>query len=1438
MVHLHTHSMYSLRDSIIRPEELIQRLKEIGQTAIAVTDHGGSLGGVSLYQRLKEAGIKYIHGCEFYICQDTAVRDKTAKYYHLVALCKNETGRRNLNTLISLSERPENRYVKPRIDFRMLSQHGSGLIILSACLAGEVSRAIQDGYIQEARRTALRYQAQFGADYFLEVQSHSDPVQIEVNREILRIGKQLDIPCVVTTDAHYTWEADRKYQNKYAFNGAYKEDGEAYIDCFIQSESEVRDRLSYLDSEAIDELIANTDRISAECNVEMPLSPPIMPKVDTPPRFKSNHEWLESLCLDGFRRKLNIDYETKSVYDASRFMTRYLHDSDGGQTGEEQFQFTEAEIKEYCDRYDYELNALIKMGFVDYVLLVYSYASVGKRRGIARGSGGGSLINYLTDITNIDPIEHGLYFERFIDVGALSQLESGEITAKELKIPDIDLDFSKESCDEVLRFLYQTYGEDKVASIGKFGTNQTKGTIRDMCRVLDIGLEEADRIAKSFESYEIEEIDRMIAGELPQPASAKEAVRNVKAHPELFEYVRKLNGLPKSFGLHACFTEDALVTTDHGQIQISDIKPGDSVLTKMGRFRKVIQTSKLKSDNLVRISASGVPNITCTSDHLFLVKRRLHSRRHIFSKPMWISASEIKKSDIIATAINQNSKIPYYGNLSTEADDFWWVVGRYIGDGWLEHPRGRSERRTIICCSKIGISELNTICSHLEKAKLKYRITEAATTYKVHILVPEMYDFLLQFGRYAVGKHLTSTVQDLPRNFLKTFLAGYFSADGYKDKKGFQNFKTVSKKLAIDIKQAVAKVYNRHSGVCIIPEKEEMICGRKIHSKEKYTCYFSETPRSKERCFFDYPYIWVFVNNVDTLDNESYVYDLTVDEDSSYVINGAVVHNCGKIVATRELDYYLPSCYDSEGIRYLQGDMHDVEDVGLVKIDILGLRTLDAEFDTLEQSGQTLEFLNPKQDYTDQKVLDVFRNGDTVGIFQMSSPGMKNTLKKMNVSGIEDLSVANALFRPGSIQYIDNYCRRKAGEESYEYLHQDLEPILKNTYGIIVFQEQLIEIGRMAGLHNPDQLRKATGKKKPALLAAIQPELKEKLLARGWSEAQFDKLWSDMLEFAKYSFNKSHSSAYAIIAYANAKQKAYFPAEFYSGLCNSYIGKSDFVKNEAQEIIGDMARHGIRIAPASFRNDHRRCSVKDGRVIWGIPLIRDCNAALANVLYELRDTTETHFWRIAKKLCGSGMKSRLQILIKLGFFHEYGTAAELLRIMDLAELFKYGDRKLIAKDKVPKNSALRSMTERFLTDRGVNGAELKAYKILDCPSLLDELEAYVKTLNLGELDRKILIAAQIEYIGALAIPSGKEEDRKLLYVNNLFPLRRKSDGKLFGYSVSYTSIGSGVSGTMTVFLERFQHTPIKTGDTILCKAWKKDKRNDRVYFRMIDYEKH
>lgn len=1081
MVHLHTHSMYSLRDSIIRPEEIVQRLAEIGQSTIAITDHGNSLGGVSLYKTLKENGIKYIHGVEFYICDDVKVKDKNNKYYHLVALCKNEQGRLNLNKLMSMSQHPDNFYSKPRIDFEMLSQYGEGLIIMSACLAGEVSKAFIAGEDESAREIALRYHSRFGEDYYLEIQAHRDPEQIEVNGKILSLAQALNIQVVVTCDAHYTWEKDRQYQNKYAFNGSYKEDGEAYVDCFIQSEDEIRQRLSYFPQEIVETLISNTDVVAAKCNVEMPLSAPIMPEIKTPPEFTSNKQWLQQLCAQGFKEKLNIDLERRAVVDGSSLL------------------LSQKEIDSYIQRYEYELNALDKMGFIDYILLVYSYSNVGHRRGIARGSGGGSLINYLTNITNIDPIEHKLYFERFIDVGALAQLESGEITPKELKIPDIDLDFSGESCDEVMRFLYETYGEERVASIGKFGTNQTKGTIRDMCKVLDISLESADKIAKAFENYELDEIDNMISGQLEVSAGAKTAIQCVKDYPVLFDYVRKLNGLPKSFGLHAC----------------------------------------------------------------------------------------------------------------------------------------------------------------------------------------------------------------------------------------------------------------------------------------------------------------------------------------------------GKVISTRPLDDFLPSCYDSKGIRYLQGDMHDVEDVGLVKVDVLGLRTLDAEYDALEMAGEDLSFVNPKQDFKDPNVLRIFSEGDTLGIFQMASSGMKSTLKKMNVSGIEDLSVANALFRPGSLQYIDAYCNRKAGKESFEYLHPDLEPILENTFGIIVFQEQLIEIGRMAGLHNPDLLRKATGKKNPKLLAEIKPELESKLKARGWTQEQFNEIWSDMLEFAKYSFNKSHSSAYAIIAYMTAKEKAYYPAEFYAGLCNSYIGESSFVKDNAAEIVEDISRHNIRILPFDFRQDHRRCNVVDGKLVWAIPLIKDCNQQMAEALYQVRDKTYTHFWRLAKELRESGLgEASIDILIKLGFFNEFGNCRELLRIMESVVYFKYGTRASVKKAALQEGGYMWNIICQFATDTNDKGDELKTFRIIDCESILDCCEDFIKESGLDELETKILIQYQTEKLGFSGMATGKESDRRKLYIRGVYPLNRKSDGKQFGYSVIGRSIGSGKESRYTVFNRSFDKDPIQVGDMVYCEKYEVSRdKNDKskVYYAMTQY---
>jgi len=1046
----------------------VERLKELGQTAVAITDHGNLYAGVSIYKELKKAGIKYIHGIEFYTCDNTKEKDKNNRYYHLIVLCKNEQGRRNVNRLVSLSNLQENFYFKPRIDFDLLRKHKDGLIVASACMAGELSKFIMNNDYDEAKRRALQYKEEFGDDYYIELQAHVEEEQIELNKKLAELAKECGIKTIITTDAHYVREKDRVYQGIYSFTGKYKEDGEGYVDCYIQSEEEVREKTDYLPKEIIEDSILNTERIAEMCNVELPLSAPIMPDVPIPEEYSDENEWLYDICKKGCRQKLNFDLDT--LEDVS---------ADG-------LKLSKEEKNIYRKRYDYEFDALKRMGFVGYTLLVYSYANIGKRRGKGRGSGGGSLVNYFSDITDIDPIEHELFFERYVDVSALDALERGEITAKELKIPDVDLDFASEDCERVLLWLKERYGETRVASIGRFGINHTKSTIRDIARAMNIDLATADLIAKSFGDTQIEDLDELVATGEKIPEHLRDAVAFTEKFPKLFDYVRKLSGLPKSFGLHPC----------------------------------------------------------------------------------------------------------------------------------------------------------------------------------------------------------------------------------------------------------------------------------------------------------------------------------------------------GRVISVEELDYYLPSSYDENGVRILQGDEHDVEDVGLVKVDILGLRTLDHEYDTLQQIGETEEFINAKQKYNDEKVFDVFSKGDTTGIFQFSSQGMRQTLKKMQPSSIDDLSVANAMFRPGAMAHIDEYCRRKNGEEKWELLHPDLD-FLNSTYGIMVFQEQLIQIGRLAKMKNPDILRKMVGKKNASLIPIIKPELHDNLLARGWTEEQFDTLWNDIIAFAGYSFNKSHASAYAILAYMTAKEKTYYPAEFFAGLLNSYIGESNFVKEKSQEIFEDIAKHGIGYHSLSFRNDHRRCSVEDGKIRYAIPLISGMNTLTADILYKNKDTTETYFYKLLGKLYEDGLrKANITILINLGFFEEYGNSVKLKRILETFLFLDCGTKQKVKKSTVDKYPDLAKIIAKYSTDLNSKGKPLAYYNEIDVDAVYKEFEDTLRTTEVYDIPTKAKVVEQRELIGLAPFPSGKEEDRSKLFVTRVEPLCVRATGKQFGYSVYTTSFGSGKQSRFTVKGKAYREwgkNPIKENDIIRCLDWNREK---------------
>jgi DNA polymerase-3 subunit alpha len=614
----------------------------------------------------------------------------------------------------------------------------------------------------------------------------------------------------------------------------------------------------------------------------------------------------------------------------------------------------------------YEYNAIVEMGFTGYYLLVYGYATSVRRRGIARGSGGGSLVAYLLNIVDIDPIEHGLYFERFIDVAQLDLLREGIITRQELKIPDFDLDFAPTEREIIMNNIINEHGKERVAALAQFGYIWDKSAIKDVGRVLGIPFEITNQITKVLDDDEIEyaltigKFNWYTTKAKHEGEDDEQAIERSEKFTKLFDYAKKLAGLPRSYGMHPC----------------------------------------------------------------------------------------------------------------------------------------------------------------------------------------------------------------------------------------------------------------------------------------------------------------------------------------------------GKIITIDEVQHYT-AVSDNDGEMVIHLDMKDAEALGLVKVDVLGLRTIQVIYDVLDMIGKDVDYIRDL-DYNDKNILAFFEGGFTDGVFQFESDGMKNTMKNMKPRGIDDLSAVNALYRPGSMKYIDNYIGRMHGLEEFEYLHPDLEPILKNTYGIIVFQEQLIEIGRLAHMRNPDLLRQATGKKDVKKLKKAEPELREGLYKRGWTEEQVNTLWAIMLEFAKYSFNKAHSQAYAIIAFICAKLKAYHPKEFICAWFNSLEGKHDKIETAYKE----AKRLKIQFNEPTFKNTPALCKVEGIGLTYGISLIKHCNKQIADELSSLAQNNYTFFIDILIDIEEKTKinTKQLDILIKLGYFSKFGTTKFLL---DLVNQFDKGtnryDKKHKDKTKEKRIIALRAYEEMNYDDQKTLG---------------------------------------------------------------------------------------------------------------------------------------
>ncbi|MBR5338373.1 MAG: DNA polymerase III subunit alpha [Lachnospiraceae bacterium] len=505
-VHLHVHTEYSLLDGSNKINEYVDRVKELGMTSAAITDHGVMYGAIDFYKAAKAAGINPIIGCEVYVAPESRFDRENVKgddrYYHLVLLAENNTGYSNLCKIVSKGF-TEGFYYKPRVDKEVLRQYHEGIIALSACLAGEVSSYILKGRNDKAKEAALEYRDIFGeGNFFLELQDHGMPEQQRVNPVLINISRETGIPPVCTNDVHYTNEEDAEAHDvllciqtgkRVSDEDRMRYEGGQY---FVKSEEEMRALFPYI-PEALD----NTAKIAERCHVEIVFGERRLPEYDVPEGYTA-WEYLNKLCNEGFEK-------------------RY---PDAG--------------KELKDRLKYELDTIHTMGFVDYFLIVWDFINYAKTNGIpvgpGRGSAAGSVVSYCLGITDIEPLRFNLIFERFLN-------------PERVTMPDIDIDFCYERRQEVIDYVVRKYGKDRVVQIVTFGTMAARGVIRDVGRVLDLPYSYVDKLAKLIP----QELNITIAKALGMNPELRKLYETDETVKGLIDMSMKLEGLPRHTSMHA-----------------------------------------------------------------------------------------------------------------------------------------------------------------------------------------------------------------------------------------------------------------------------------------------------------------------------------------------------------------------------------------------------------------------------------------------------------------------------------------------------------------------------------------------------------------------------------------------------------------------------------------------------------------------------------------------------------------------------------------------------------------------------------------------------------------------------------------------------------------------------------------------------------------------
>ena len=839
-VHLHVHTEYSLLDGACRISGMMDRVKELGQTAIAITDHGVMYGCIDFYKAAKAAGVKPIIGCEVYVARrrmEDRVHGIDNDPYHLVLLCENMVGYQNLCYLVSEAF-THGFYSKPRVDLELLEKHHEGLIALSACLAGGIPQYLMNEDYDAARDYALRLAQIFGPEHFyLELQDHGIDEQRPVNQGVMRIARETGLPLIVTNDAHYLRREDAKMQDVLLCiqTGKTVDDQNRMKfqteEFYLKSEEELRQLFP-----GCDEAFENTARIAERCNVEFVFNEYHLPSFPVPDGY-TNEEYFRKLCYDGFRE-------------------RYADPP-----------------ASYTERLEYEIGVISRMGYVNYYLIVWDFIRYAKEHGIpvgpGRGSGAASIVAYCMHITEVDPMKYALIFERFLNPERVS-------------MPDFDTDFCQERRGEVIDYVVEKYGHDRVAQIATFGTMAARGAIRDVGRALNFTFAETDVVAK-------------------------------------------------------------------------------------------------------------------------LVPNTLH----------------------------------------------------------------------------ITLKEALEV-----SPKLK-----------------EMYD---TDERVKLLIDTAMSLEGMPRN--------------------------------------------------------------------------------------------------------------------------TSTHAAGVVITADPVCSYVPlSCNDETIVT--QYTMTTIEELGLLKMDFLGLRNLTVIRDAEMQVRQfDPDFDMDKIPDDDPETFQMLAEGKTQGVFQLESTGMTGVCVGMKADSIEDITAIVALYRPGPMDSIPKFIESKLNPKKVTYKCSQLEPILKVTYGCIVYQEQVIEIFRQLGgytMGQADNIRRAISKKKMKIIEAERkvfvygdPEKNiPGCIANGIPEAVAQSLYDEIVAFANYAFNKAHAVCYAVVAYQTAYLKCHYPRQYMAALMTSVIDSAAKIAG----YISECKEMGIQVLPPDVNHSDDHFTVEGDCIRFGMGAVKNVGRGLIRSMVRKRN---------------------------------------------------------------------------------------------------------------------------------------------------------------------------------------------------------------------------